>query len=116
MMHFDTNDGLLSDIFMPNAALKASDGRIYLGTVNGFNTFYPYQIKTNSRIPKVMITSVRVMNEKRNVADRIELSYHDKMISISFAALSYCMPQKNLYSYDNNLCIQIYYHKGAQEA
>ena len=99
MMHFDTNDGLLSDIFMPNAALKASDGRIYLGTVNGFNTFYPYQIKTNSRIPKVMITSVRVMNEKRNVADRIELSYHDKMISISFAALSYCMPQKNLYSY-----------------
>ena len=98
-MHFDTNDGLLSDIFMPNAALKASDGRIYLGTVNGFNTFYPYQIKTNSRIPKVMITSVRVMNEKRNVADRIELSYHDKMISISFAALSYCMPQKNLYSY-----------------
>ena len=23
MMHFDTNDGLLSDIFMPNAALKA---------------------------------------------------------------------------------------------
>ena len=99
MMHFDTNDGLLSNIFMPNAALKASDGRIYLGTVNGFNTFYPYQIKTNSRIPKVMITSVRVMNEKRNVADRIELSYHDKMISISFAALSYCMPQKNLYSY-----------------
>ena len=99
MMHFDTNDGLLSDIFMPNAALKASDGRIYLGTVNGFNTFYPYQIKTNSRIPKVMITSVRVMNEKRNVVDRIELSYHDKMISISFAALSYCMPQKNLYSY-----------------
>ena len=42
IMHFDVNDGLLSDIFIPNAAMKASDGCIYIGTVNGFNTFYPY--------------------------------------------------------------------------
>lgn len=109
-MHFDINDGLQSNIFMPNAAMKASNGCIYVGTVNGFNTFYPYQIKTNSRAPKVMITSVEVMNEKVNVGDErlneslntassIELSYQDKMISISFASLSYCMPQKNRYSY-----------------
>ena len=110
IMHFDVNDGLQSNIFMPNAVMKTSDGCIYVGTVNGFNSFYPYQIKTNARAPKVMITSVEVMNEKVNVGDdrlkeslnnspSIELSYHDKMISISFASLSYCMPQKNHYSY-----------------
>ena len=110
IMHFDVNDGLLSNIFIPNAAMKASDGCIYIGTVNGFNTFYPYKIKTNTRVPKVMITSVEVMNQKVNVGDermkeslntsaRIELSYQDKMITISFASLSYCMPQKNKYSY-----------------
>ena len=109
-LHFDVNDGLLSNIFMPNAAMKASDGCVYVGTVNGFNTFYPYQIKTNAQAPKVMITSVEVMNEKVNVGGErlkeslnasahIELSYQDKMISISFASLSYCMPQKNRYSY-----------------
>ena len=98
IMHFDVNDGLLSNIFIPNAAMKASDGCIYIGTVNGFNTFYPYKIKTNARAPKVMITSVEVMNQKVNVGDermkeslntsaRIELSYQDKMITISFASL-----------------------------
>ena len=92
-MHFDVNDGLQSNIFMPNAVMKTSDGCIYVGTVNGFNSFYPYQIKTNARVPKVMITSVEVMNEKVNVGDErlkeslnasahIELPYQDKMISI----------------------------------
>lgn len=110
LMHFDVNDGLQSDIFLPNAAMKASDGGIYLGTVNGFNTFYPYQIKTNAKVPRVMITSVQVMNETVNVGDErlkeslntaahIELEYNEKMLSISFASLSYCVPQKNRYMY-----------------
>lgn len=110
LLHFDVNDGLQSNILLPNAAMKASDGCIYLGTVNGFNTFYPYQIKTNTKAPRVMITSVNVMNEPINVGDErltgslndtphIELSYHDKILSISFASLSYCVPQKNRYMY-----------------
>lgn len=99
LQHFDVNDGLQSNIFMPNAAMKASDGKIYVGTVNGFNTFYPYQIKINMRAPRVVITSVEVMNERRSASDRIELSYQDKMLTISFASLSYCIPQKNQYSY-----------------
>ncbi len=110
MLHFDVNDGLQSNIFLPNAAMKASDGCIYLGTVNGFNSFYPYQIKTNTKAPRVMITSVQVMNETVEVGDKrlkeslntaahIELEYNEKMLCISFASLSYCVPQKNRYMY-----------------
>lgn len=110
ILHFDVNDGLQSNIFLPNAAMKASDGRIYLGTVNGFNAFHPYQLETNTKVPRVMITSVQVMNETVNVGDdrlsgslngdaHLELSYHDKMLTISFASLSYCVPQKNRYMY-----------------
>lgn len=44
---FTRSDGLQSEQFLVNAALKASDGKIYIGSVNGFNAFYPYQIKTN---------------------------------------------------------------------
>lgn len=38
---FTKSDGLQSEQFLPNAALKASDGKIYIGSVNGFNAFYP---------------------------------------------------------------------------
>lgn len=107
---FDVNDGLLSNQFIPNGAMKASDGCIYVGTVNGFNSFYPYQIKTNTLPPRIMITEVDVMNNRVSVGDKrlreslatggqLELSYQDKVISISFASMSYCIPQKNEYMY-----------------
>ncbi len=41
---FTKSDGLQSEQFLPNAALKASDGKIYIGSVNGFNDFYTQQI------------------------------------------------------------------------
>lgn len=50
---FTKSDGLQSEQFLPNAALKASDGKIYIGSVNGFNAFYPHQIKTNVMLPPV---------------------------------------------------------------
>lgn len=110
LQRFDVNDGLQSNQFIPNGAMKASDGCIYVGTVNGFNSFYPYQIKTNTLPPKIMITAVDVMNKTVSVGDKrlkeslatgkkIELSYQDKILSISFASLSYCIPQKNEYTY-----------------
>ena len=48
---FTRSDGLQSEQFLVNAALKASDGKIYIGSVNGFNAFYPYQIKNEQGTP-----------------------------------------------------------------
>lgn len=110
MQRIDTNDGLLSNSLIANAAIMASDGRIYLGTPKGFNVFYTHQMKTNMMSPRIMITGIEVMNElispnterlhkSLNVARQIDLSYMDKIISFRFASLSYCIPQKNKYSY-----------------
>lgn len=107
---FNTNDGLNSNQFLSNAAILASDGQVYVGTVNGFNTFYPYQIKKNTVVPRTAITGLEVMNKPIHVGDErlarsldyvdvVNLSYLDKMFSISFASLSYCVPQKNCYAY-----------------
>jgi ligand-binding sensor domain-containing protein len=57
---FTKSDGLQSEQFLPNAALKASDGKIYIGSVNGFNAFYPHQIKTNVMLPPVIITELEI--------------------------------------------------------
>ena len=107
---FTRHDGLVSEQFQPGAGLKASDGRIYFGSTNGFNTFYPYQIKVNSVMPPVYITSLSIMNREEHTAEGLPLDlsqtkelilgYSDaRMVAFSFASLSYCSPEKNQYAY-----------------
>ncbi len=107
---FNRYDGLTSDLFLPNAGLMASDGRIYFGTTQGINSFYPYHIKINKVAPPVAITSLEIFNQHVEVGsdklpeslshiEQVDLSHDDNMFNISFAALSYVSPEKNLYSY-----------------
>lgn len=107
---FTRHDGLICDQFQPNSGMKASDGRIYFGTIRGFNVFSPYQIKTNNVTPPVFITSFELFNRPVEVgskvlpcaplfAPEVNLSWRDEMFSISFASLSYCSPEKNSYAY-----------------
>ena len=107
---FTLHDGLVSEQFQPNAGLKASDGRIYFGSTSGFNAFYPYEIKANSVMPPVYITALSIMNREELTAEGLPLDlsqtkeiiigYGDnRMVSFSFASLSYCSPEKNQYAY-----------------
>lgn len=107
---FNRYDGLTYDQFLPNSGLLASDGRIYFGTTQGFNAFYPYQVKVNHVAPPVAITSLELFNKHVEVESdklpeslghikQLELSYSDNVINISFAALSYVSPEKNQYAY-----------------
>lgn len=107
---FTKSDGLQSEQFLPNSALKASDGKIYVGSVSGFNAFYPYQIKMNKVIPPVVITGLEVFNKEIRIGDemlpkalnqmeQLELSYKDNVFSLLYASLSYCTPEKNRYAY-----------------
>lgn len=107
---FTRSDGLQSEQFLPNAALKASDGKIYVGSVNGFNAFYPYQIKMNKVLPPVVITGLEIFNKEIRIGDKklpkalnwmaeLDLSYKDHLFSLLYASLSYCTPEKNQYAY-----------------
>ena len=110
IQRFTLHDGLVSEQFQPNSGYKASDGRIYFGTTSGFNSFLPYQIKTNTVMPPVYITSLSILNHEEHNANgllldltltkEIVIGYGDsKMVSLSFASLSYCSPEKIQYAY-----------------
>ena len=107
---FTKSDGLQSDQFLPNAGLMTKDGKIYIGSANGFNAFYPHLIKINQSIPPVVITNVELFNKEILVGDKrlpkpltetkeLNLSYKDHAISLLFASLSYCTPEKNQFAY-----------------
>ena len=103
-------DGLTSDQFLANSCLLSSDGRIYFGTIQGFNAFHPQQVKLNHIAPSVAITSLSLFNKRVEVGsdklpealdkvDEISLSHDENAVTFSFSALSYVSPEKNLYSY-----------------
>ena len=107
---FTKSDGLQSDQFLPNAGLMTKEGKIYVGTANGFNAFYPHLIKTNQSVPPVVITNIELFNKEILVGDKrlpksltqtkeLNLSYKDHAISLLFASLSYCTPEKNQFAY-----------------
>ena len=107
---FNRYDGLTSNQFLPSSGLLASDGRMYFGTSMGFNAFYPYQVAVNQVIPSVAITSFQLFSQQLEVGseklpevlnhiDKLDLAHDDNMFNISFSALSYVSPEKNVYMY-----------------
>ncbi len=106
VQRFTRLDGLLSEYFQPAAALKASDGRIYIGSTGGVNMFYPYHIKANSILPPIYITGLQFFNQQQTTdttiapIKKISLHYDEaRIISLAFASLSYCSPTENQYEY-----------------
>ena len=110
MQRFTRQDGLENEQFEPNSVLKASDGRIYFGSSSGINAFYPYKIKINQQSAPVVITELEINNQPINVGQwhlpenllvikKLDLWNADMVFSLSFASLSYCSPEKNIYAY-----------------
>lgn len=108
---FTKSDGLQSEAFIMASALKTRNGEFYIGSINGFNTFYPHQLKLNTQKPNVVLTGLEIFNKKIETQEggilpeaidclkEIHLSHTDNFITLTYAALSYCTPQKNQYAY-----------------
>jgi ligand-binding sensor domain-containing protein/signal transduction histidine kinase len=109
---YNINDGLPGDEFFYNTSVKGNDGTLYLGSNAGLVAFKPGDLKDNTFIPPVAITSFSVLNKYvvRNdstgilklPADEIreiKLSYRQNVFSVTFSALNYIHPEKNQYAY-----------------
>ena len=106
----DEQDNLQGNEFSTNSGLLTQDGAVLMGGTNGFNLFYPKNIKTNTYPPPVAFTDFQILNRSIPVTkngiltrpvwaiDTIELSYKDNVISFEFAALNYIFPEKNVYA------------------
>ncbi len=109
---FTRADGLQAEAFAISSGLRTRKGKIFVGTTNGFNAFYPYLLHHNDRWPEVVFTGLEIFNKEVPVspedgilaspmdeAKEINLSFEDNMVSFLYAALSYCTPSKNQYAY-----------------
>jgi signal transduction histidine kinase/ligand-binding sensor domain-containing protein/DNA-binding response OmpR family regulator len=113
--NYTTENGLQGDEFKPHSALKASNGKLFFGGINGFNTFFPDQVLSPDALSPLVITSIQVFNKplgiaknnndpsplKQDISDtkQITLSYKQSDISLEFTALDFGSPMMKQYAY-----------------
>ena len=109
--NYDASDGLQGDEFSQGACAQGLDGEMFFGGSNGFNAFFPENVRDNPYVPPVVITSFKifnkpvpigpksVLNKAIALADSLILSYRDSVFSLEFAASSYANSHKNRYRY-----------------
>lgn len=103
--NFDIHDGLQSNEFNGHSCLKLKDGTLLFGGVNGFNLFYPEQIRESTYQPPVVLTGFSVFNRTMEFENtlqeirKIRLSYKQNFFSFEFAALDFAQPARLKYAY-----------------
>ena len=108
---YTEEDGLQGRLFNPNAGLKSSSGKIYLGGSLGFNVFDPNLITENRRILPIVFTNFQlfgedipienngILQEHINTQRSVVLGAKQNSFTIDFVALSYLSPLKTTYFY-----------------
>lgn len=104
---YTVDDGLQSNQFNYNSALKTSDGRLWFGGVNGLNALDPLNILENTVTPHVRIASVTTASkdafgksERLKVdGSQVRVPHDMTSLEISFDVLSHIAPNKNRVAY-----------------
>lgn len=100
---YGVKDGVQSNEFNLGAAYRTRDGRIFLGGMNGFNSFYPDEIRKNTKPARIAVTGFYIFDKlmKRELfdGDTIRLKYSENFFAFSFSALDFANPSKNQYKY-----------------
>ena len=103
--NYDTGDGLQDGEFLYGAYYHSADGKMYFGGVNGFNAFYPEEIRDQPYVPPVVLTSLSQGGVEVDAGGAVEgvtevsFSWPNNFFEFEFAALSYSQPEKNQYAY-----------------
>ena len=110
---FDERDGIPDASFNPWAGVKSRSGLIYFGSPKGIIYFDPEELTKEITLkgPDIVFTGFELFNKQVEIGedsplkksivetDLIELNHDENIFSISFAALDFEKPGKNLYAY-----------------
>lgn len=110
IINYSQANGLQSNSFYDGSGLRASNGTLYFGGIEGFNYFKTADIKKNNNVPFVILNQLDINNETAlptpdgaiseaiEVAKKATIPYKSNF-AISFMALNYTLPNQNRYKY-----------------
>lgn len=104
--------GVIGQSYGKNAAIQASDGKLFFGSMNGVVSFFPDDMVENPIPPPVVINQFLIANQVVEVegenaplqqpisqTSELTLRHLHKVFSFEFVALNYTCPEKNEYAY-----------------
>ncbi|MDM8536584.1 two-component regulator propeller domain-containing protein [Desulfobacterales bacterium HSG17] len=102
---YGEDKGVMPGQFWASSGLKANDGAIYFGGLNGFNKFYPDRIRQSTIVPPVYFTSLTqggkpiALNSALELTQHIQLDWKNNFFEFEYAALNYPASQSVEYMY-----------------
>jgi ligand-binding sensor domain-containing protein/signal transduction histidine kinase len=112
VLAFDERDGVTGRICIRGAAFRSRRGELYFGTSGGLTHFRPEGFQTNTRVPAVVLTGLRLADRPLVAGSpgsplsgpveettELVLSHDQGDVTFTFAALNYVLPQKNRYTH-----------------
>lgn len=97
---FTIDDGLQSNQFKINSALRMSDGTMIFGSVNGVNAFRPSELAVKGAAPRAIVTGLTVVADTASVlcplyADTVRVPADNRGITLHLASSSFGDVNKN---------------------
>lgn len=100
--NYSRNDGLASNTFNENAALRSTRGSLFFGSNNGVNSFYPDSLRIDSSKPVVYLSDLKINNQSAKIGEekspltrhisltkKIALDHTQRSFTIDFATINY---------------------------
>jgi signal transduction histidine kinase/ligand-binding sensor domain-containing protein len=109
--NYSGSDGLEGNEFFNQSFLKARNGTLYFGGLNGFNTFHPDSLKDNPTVPQIIITDFLLLNTPSLVESEDHRLKHisacktivihpwQTVFSFAFTATNFTYPENNEFAY-----------------
>lgn len=98
-VNFSDADGLQGQEFNGYSYLKAQDGEMFFGGVNGLTYFYPKDVMINSYLPDVVVDKVFNGRKQLSELSNINLDYTNPSIQFKFFMPDYINASKIQYKY-----------------
>ena len=106
------SDGVGNLEYNYNACYQSRSGEMFFGGTQGFTSFFPSEVRTNTFVPPVVFTQLLASNTRVRPGDKtgllevslnetphLTLPYNDANITLCYAALDYLNPAHNHYAY-----------------
>ena len=113
IINYDSSDGLQGGQFNPGSSMYCSKNKFMVfGGTEGYNIFYPAEVKQNLFRPKVLITGLQLFDKEVEVGQKdsilssainestqIVLKPGQSVFSIQYVALNYAYAEKSEFAY-----------------
>ncbi len=101
--NYSDRDGLAGLEFWMNAYAQGKNGEMFFGGTNGLTAFFPSRIRPNPHAPPVVLTGLAIRNKPYAAnpvtVGNLALGHEDNVLELSFAALDFADPPRNLFSH-----------------